>query len=129
MVGRGLTTALSKSPKLTKFVEFTTRPGFMLTGVGAVGVEGATGITGSTINYAKTGEFELGGGWKFGKQTGMNPFETALIGGATDIGKIYAFTAGATAGEIPPIKIQKFDVKRELTTRENVIQLYLETNH
>jgi hypothetical protein len=56
---------------------------------------------------ALKGGYDAYGGYKFGKETGLNPIATATISGGEGIGKIYAFTAGATGGEISPIKLNQ----------------------
>jgi hypothetical protein len=89
LVGQGLTSFIGNFPKVGRIAEFGMKPAVLLTGVV---------IKGGADAY---------GGYKFGKEVGLNPFVTATISGSEGVGKIYAFTAGATGGEISPIKLNQ----------------------
>ena len=102
-IGQSITTGAGWFPKTVgRVVDFSMKSSVQLAGVGIVG--------------------GLGGyeGYKVGKQTGLNPALTAFMGGVKTTGQYYAFTAGATGGEISPFQVNRVQLTNSLGKQETL---------
>jgi hypothetical protein len=87
ILGRSVAYTAIKAPKVGSVLEFGARPAVQLT---VIGLDTAYG------GYK---------GYQQGKLIGANTFVTTAIGAGGNLGASYGFLAGATAGDVSPLKV------------------------
>jgi hypothetical protein len=106
LLGRSLGYIGTTYPKVGNALEFGTKPVIQYIAIGGFAAEKSTGILSSSYkSIIKGQQFELGGTYKMGKQAGLSPWATGILGGGIAVGEYYGFVAGSSAGDISPLKV------------------------